>query len=182
MTLPVIKPARADVLKCVARFSELTPVTGGLPDIDLDECKRTFYSVLGFKQPKGAEAFSPFGDAVTPRISHLKAGFGMAYVSAKPGKGVLMHNHDTNETFVVMKGKWKMEWEGERGNDSVVLGALDTISFPIGIQRRFECVEAADGSDEGLMLAVIEGDDPQAEYSPEAKERIESAGVSMAKN
>lgn len=181
MSLPVIKPKRDEVLKCVARFSELKPVSAGLPDMDLDECKRTFYSVLGFQQPKGVEAFSPFGDAVTPRISHLKAGFGMAYVSAKTGRGVLMHNHDTNETFVVMRGRWKMEWEGDSGNDSVVLGPLDTISFPVGIQRRFECVKAAAGSDEGLMLAVIEGDDPQAEYSPDAKRRMESAGVSVTK-
>src|SRR5688500_12957991 len=153
MTLPVRKPKREEVLKCVAPFAKLTPVTGGLPDIELEECRRTFYSVLGFKQPKGEEDFSPFGDAVTPYINHLQPGFGMAYVSARPGKGVLMHNHDSNETFVVMQGKWKMEWEGDKGNEHVILGPLDTISFPVGIQRRFECVEPAPGKEEGIMLA-----------------------------
>jgi quercetin dioxygenase-like cupin family protein len=181
MPLPVKKPSRDEVLKCVAPFSKLKPVTNGLPDMELEECNRTFYSVIGFKQPKGDNAFSPFGDAVVPHINHLQPGFGMSYVSAKPGKGVLMHNHDTNETFVVMKGKWKMEWEGDKGNEHVVLGPYDTVSFPVAIQRRFECVEAPQGEAEGLMLAVIGGNAPIAEFSPEAKERIERAGLSLEK-
>ena len=36
-------------------------------------------------------------------ISHLRAGFGLAFVAAKPGCGVLTHTHDTVETFRVMQ-------------------------------------------------------------------------------
>jgi hypothetical protein len=48
MTIAVIKPERNSVLNCVARYSEVDPVTTGLPDMHLEQCKRTFLSVLGF--------------------------------------------------------------------------------------------------------------------------------------
>jgi hypothetical protein len=118
VSLPTIKPKRAEILKCIARFSELPGVSKGLPDMALDGCHRTFYSVLGFSQPKGEEAFSPFGDAVKPKITHVRSGFGLAYVAAQPGQGVLMHNHDTVESFLVIEGRWKLEWEGDPGDDT----------------------------------------------------------------
>lgn len=180
MPLPVIKPKRDEILRCVAKFKELKGVSEGLPDMSLDECQRTFYSVLGFEQPTGKDENSPFGDAVRPKIGHLAPGFGMAYVEAAPGKGVLMHNHDTNETFLVVHGSWKMEWEGDQGNDEVVLGPLDVISFPVGVQRRFECVTPGEGRSQGLMLAVIEGEKPIAEFSPEARRRMAEGGVAAA--
>ncbi len=104
----------------------------------------------------------------------------MAYVAAAPGKGVLMHNHDTNETFVVVQGTWKLEWEGAEGDEHVLLEPLDVISFPPGMQRRFECVTAGPGRDEGLLLGVIQGDKPVAEYSPAAQQRLAAAGLPTA--
>ena len=177
MKLPTIKPTREEILKCVARFSELPGVSQGLPDMGLPECQRTFYSVLGFSQPKGEEEYSPFGNAVRPKIGHLRPGFGIAYVSAKPGKGVLMHNHDTNETFTVVSGQWKIAWEGDKGVDHVILSPRDFISFPVGVQRRFECVKPEEGKEEGLLLAIIQGESPFAEFSPEAKQKLVDAGL-----
>jgi quercetin dioxygenase-like cupin family protein len=177
MTLPTIKPSRDEVLKCIARFKELPGISKGLPDMTLDGCHRTFYSVLGFSQPKGEEQYSPFGDAVKPRIGHMRPGFGVAYVAAAPGQGVLMHNHDTVECFLVVEGRWKLEWEGDNGDDHVVLEPRDFISFPVGVQRRFECVEPAKGKMEGLLLAVIQGEAPLAEFSPEARQRLVDADL-----
>ncbi len=180
MSLPVSKPTRAQVLKGVARFGDLRPVSTGLPDMAFEDCRRSFYSVLGFEQPTGEAENSPFGSAVVPKIGHLAPGFGMAYVAAAPGKGVLMHNHDTNETFVVVQGTWKLEWEGADGDEHVLLEPLDVISFPPGMQRRFECVTAGPGRDEGLLLGVIQGDKPVAEYSPAAQQRLAAAGLPTA--
>ena len=90
MTIEIIKPQRSEVLKCVARYNELTPVTTGLPDMQLEQCKRTFLSVLGFEQPQGDEQHSPFGNHVSPKISTQRTGFGAAFVRSKPGRGVLM--------------------------------------------------------------------------------------------
>jgi hypothetical protein len=72
-----------------------------------------------------------------------------------------------------------MEWEGDKGADHVVLGPRDVVSFPVGVHRRFECVEEPNGKEEGLLLAVIAGEAPEAEYSAEARRRMEAAGVAL---
>lgn len=177
MSIEVIRPKKEDVLKCVARFDDLSAVDGGLPDQKVEGNYRTFRNAIGFQQPEGSETYSPVGDVAKPLISHLKPGFGMAYVSAVPGQGVMMHTHDTNETFVVTEGTWMFEWEGDNGNDHVILDEKDIVSFPPGIQRRFECKAAREGAKEGVILGVIGGDEPGAEFSPESVEIMKAAGT-----
>lgn len=177
MPIPVRKPKKEEILKCVARFDEIETADGGLPDQEVDGYRRTFRNALGFEQPGGEDVYSPIGDQAKPKISHLKAGFGIGYVTADPGQGVMMHNHDTNETFVVMEGTWKFEWEGDQGDDHVILGEKDVVSFPPGIQRRFECVSAREGESRGTIMAVVGGDTPGVEWSPEAIERMKAEGV-----
>ena len=177
MTIPVHKPTREEMLACVARFDEVPHTDGGLPDAAVEGYHRTFYNVLGFQQPEGAETYSPIGDEAKPHIGHLTPGFGIAYVAARPGQGVMKHTHDTNETFVVMAGTWTLRWEGDQGDDEVVLGPRDVISFPPGIQRQFICKTAAEGEQKGLLLGVIGGDTPGAEYSPESVKRLQQEGL-----
>ncbi|MBL8386068.1 MAG: cupin domain-containing protein [Burkholderiales bacterium] len=177
MSITVIQPSRAEMQRCVARFSDLTRCSTGLPDMQLPECERTFLNVLGFSQPKGEGQYSPFGDMAPAAVSHLRAGFGLAFVAAKPGCGVLMHTHDTVETFVVMHGTWKLEWELDSGTEAVTLAPLDFIACPIGVQRRFECIEAGAGRAEGLLLGIIGGDAPAAEISPQGIARLVAAGI-----
>src|SRR6185312_12477217 len=160
MAVTVRKAVRGEMLGGVARVREFKGVSEGLPDMAMPECRRTFYNVLGFAMPEREETYSPFGELAKPRIGHMRPGFGLAFVAAAPGKGVLMHAHDTNETFIVIEGHWKLEWEGDRGTDHVILGPKDVVSFPIGVHRRFECVETPAGKSEGLLLAVIAGEAP----------------------
>jgi quercetin dioxygenase-like cupin family protein len=177
MAINVIQPSRNEMAKCVARFSELIPCKTGVVDMQLlPESDRTFLNVLGFSQPKGEGQFSPFGDLAPAAVTHLRAGFGMAFIGAKPGCGVLMHVHDTVETFMVMHGKWKVEWELDSGTEGVTLEPLDFIACPVGLQRRFECVDAGPGRQEGLLLGVIGGDAPAVEISPEGIQRLIDAG------
>ena len=69
----------------------------------------------------------------------ISEGFSLGYCRAKPGKGPMMHNHDTNETFIPMTGVWHCSWENEKGEVELVdLNPLDVISFPPGAIRRFE--------------------------------------------
>ena len=177
MSIKVTRPKKADVLKCVARFGDLSSTGRGLPDQEVEGFYRTFRNVVGFEAPEGEETFSPLGDDAKPHIAHLKPGFGLGYVSAYPGQGVMMHTHDTNETFVVIEGTWMFEWEGDEGDDHVVLTEKDVVSFPPGIQRRFECQSAREKNQEGIIMGVIGGDMPGAEYSPEAVERMKEEGV-----
>ena len=177
MNIPVFRPRKEDVLKCVARFDDIEPTDGGLPDQKVDGFYRTFRNALGFAQPSGKDVYSPIGDEAKPKISHLQAGFGIGYVTADPGQGVMMHNHDTNETFVVVEGSWKFEWEGDEGDDHVILNEKDVVSFPSGIQRRFECVSARPGETRGTIMAIVGGDTPGVEWSPESIERLKAEGA-----
>lgn len=179
MHIDVIKPPREEVEKCIARFKDLKGTSNGLPDMAVDGYHRTFYSVLGFAPPKGDAEFSPFGDAVRPKVGHLQTGFGLAFVKCKVGQGVLMHTHDTYETFMIMDGKWKMQWEGDKGVETTFLEPLDFIAFPIGVQRRFECSEAPPGKEEGTLLGIIAGEKPAAVYSPESVEILAKHGIKV---
>ena len=40
----------------------------------------------------------------------ISEGFNLGYCEALPGKGPMMHNHDTNETFICMTGRWRASW------------------------------------------------------------------------
>ena len=73
---------------------------------------------------------------------------------------MMMHNHDTNETFIAMTGRWRASWEGQNGGvEHVDLDPLDVVSFPPGLIRRFENVTAGDPNAEHILMFVI-GLDP----------------------
>jgi len=55
-TLPRFGISRADMMRRVARFSELKGSDGGLPDSKAPQCERTLYNVIGFQPPKDARA------------------------------------------------------------------------------------------------------------------------------
>ncbi|MGE3345166.1 MAG: cupin domain-containing protein [Vicinamibacterales bacterium] len=175
MTLEIHKPERSEMLAGLARFSELTRCSTGLPDMGLPEGERTFLNVLGFEQPEGG--YSPFGSEARARIRHIKTGFGLSFIAARPGKGVLMHAHDTVETFMCIKGSWRIDWEGAQGLESLVLEPLDFIACPVGVNRRFECVSPGPGESEALLLGIIQGESPRGVYSAESMQRMAEAGT-----
>jgi len=168
-TLPKFGISRTEMMKRVARFRDLRGSDGGLPDSKMPGCERTLYNVIGFQPPKGE------GDAVTSPVggnaSRLAAisiseGFNLGYCRAKPGKGPMMHNHDTNETFIPMTGKWRCSWENEKGEiEFVDLEPLDVISFPPGAIRRFQNVTEGAPDKESILMFVIGGDAPRAEFT-----------------
>ena len=169
--------SRDDMMKRVARFGRLKGSDGGLPDSPLPECKRKLYAVIGFQPPKSAEASvtSPVGDYASsmPAIP-IAEGFNLGYCKAKPGKGPLMHNHDTNETFIAMTGRWRCEWNEGSARQSVDLDPYDVISFPVGVARRFMNVTYSEPRKEHLLMFIIGGNEPQAEFTPLAMQRCEA--------
>lgn len=180
MVLPIVRVDREDMAKRVARFADLEGFDGGLPDSHYPGCERTLYNVLGFQQPEGAgSVVSPVG-ADAARRAGIKAreGFNIGYAVCAPGKGPLMHNHDTCETFIPMSGQWRIEWELDGEVEAVELGPLDTIAVPPGVNRRFENVTtgAADGETH-VLLGIITGDNPGAEFSQGAIAKLREAGL-----
>ena len=117
-TLPRRGIPRRQMMKRVARFSRLKGFDGGLPDSNHPDCRRTLYNVIGFQPPKVERAGkqSPVGEKAA-RMAAIKIseGFNLGYCRALPGKGPMLHNHDTNETFIAMTGTWRASWENEKG-------------------------------------------------------------------
>jgi hypothetical protein len=180
-TLPRSGVSRADMMKRVARFVELKGSNGGLPDSRMKGCIRTLYNVIGFQPPKnaGGAVTSPVGDDAS-RLAAIKIseGFNLGYCRAKPGNGPMMHNHDTNETFIPMTGTWRCSWENEQGTvDYVDLGPLDVVSFPPGVARRFENITQGDPNQESILMFVIGGDGPRAEFTDQAMDELVTAGA-----
>ena len=168
--------SRGEMMKRVARFKDLKGSDGGLPDSPLPECRRKLYAVIGFQPPMSdSEAVtSPVGQdaSAMPAIS-IAEGFNLGYCKARPGKGPLMHNHDTNETFIAMTGKWRCEWNEGSAMESVDLNPLDVISFPTGVARRFMNVTYEEPNREHVLMFIIGGNQPQAEFTPAAMKRCE---------
>ncbi len=180
-TLPRCGVSRTNMLKRVARFSELKGSDGGLPDSRMKGCIRTLYNVIGFQPPKdaGGALTSPVGDNAS-RLAAIKIseGFNLGYCRAKPGNGPMMHNHDTNETFIPMTGTWRCSWENEEGAvEHVDLGPLDVVSFPPGVARRFENITNGDANEESILMFVIGGDSPKAEFTDQAMGELAAAGA-----
>ena len=168
---------REEMMKRVARFRKLKGSDGGLPDSPLPECRRKLYAVIGFQPPNtnSEAATSPVGaDASAMPAISIAEGFNLGYCKAKPGRGPLMHNHDTNETFIAMTGRWRCEWNEGDAMQSVDLDPYDVISFPTGVARRFMNVTYDQPQKEHLLMFIIGGDQPQAEFTPLAMQRCEA--------
>jgi len=180
-TLPRKGISRKEMLKRVARFKQLKGSDGGLPDSKMPGSERTLYNVIGFQPPRierGGKQ-SPVGlDAARMAAFKISEGFNLAYCRAKPGKGPMLHNHDTNETFISMTGTWRASWLNGKGKlEHVDLKPLDLISFPPGVIRRFQNVTRGPKNKDSILMVVIAGDTPSSEFTVESMSEIERAGV-----
>ena len=162
-----------EMMKRVARFRSLKGSDGGLPDSKLPECRRKLYAVIGFQPPETGNSPVGANASTMPAIS-IAEGFNLGYCKAKPGKGPLMHNHDTNETFIALTGRWRAEWNEGDAMQYVDLDPYDVISFPVGVARRFMNVTYGEPNREHLLMFIIGGDQPQAEFTPAALQRCEA--------
>jgi mannose-6-phosphate isomerase-like protein (cupin superfamily) len=179
--LPITYWSRADMLKRVARFDQLRGSDGGLPDSQYPASIRMLYNVIGFQPPmdEGGAVSSPVGaEAARMAAIQISEGFNLGFCRCKPGKGPLMHNHDTNETFMALTGVWRASWESSPGKvESVDLNPYDVVSFPPGVPRRFENVTSGDPNADSLLLFVIAGNAPKAEFTAGALKLLADAGL-----
>ena len=180
-TLPRRGISRRGMMKRVARFSKLKGFDGGLPDSKMPGCERVLYNVIGFQPPKVERAGkqSPVGEMAS-RLAAIKIseGFNLGYCRALPGKGPMLHNHDTNETFIAMTGTWRASWQNEKGRlEHVDLKPLDVISFPPGASRRFMNVTRGPKNKHSILMFVIGGNAPSAEFTSESMDELERKGV-----
>lgn len=131
-------PSVAEMEERVARFRQLRP-TADYIDSAIPGCERTTLRVLG--QQPGAPLAAE--------------GFHMSIVHCEPGKSAPLHNHLTQEVFLVLTGRWEVFW-GPRGDRKLLLEQWDTVSIPPGVSRGFRNV-----SDEpAYLLGMASGKDP----------------------
>lgn len=182
--IPTIRVTREEMRKRVALFKDRNGYDGGLPDSRHPSAIRKLYNVIGFQPPAKADGtvvVSPVGDhAAEAAQIKIREGFNLGFCEAAPGKGPMMHNHDTNETFMPMTGKWRCSWEVDGKVEAFELGQFDVISFPAGVQRRFENITFDEPGKTHFLLFVIGGDAPEAEFSPEAHARLIAEGFMTA--
>ena len=183
-TLPPVRVwTRDEMMKRIAFFKDLKGSKTGLPDSHLPECERELINVIGFKPPssEGEAITSPVGGDASRRAAiEINEGFNLGYARCKPGCGPLMHNHDTNETFIPMTGRWRCAWNEGDDYQYVDVGPLDVVSFPPGVARRFQNVTFDEPDKEHILMFVIGGDAPQAEFTPEAVKHIETSPPAAA--
>ena len=180
MKIKSISVSRSKMKKRVARFADLRGFDGGLPDSRHPDAIRTLYNVIGFQPPEDTNkaTTSPVGDHASEASAiKISEGFNLGYCHAKPGKGPMMHNHDTNETFIPMTGRWRCSWEVDDKVESFDLGPYDAISFPAGVSRRFENVTFDEPDEEKLLMFIIGGNQPQAEFTDEAMDELLERGL-----
>ena len=167
MAMPEIRVTREEMRKRVAYFKDLKGFDGGLPDSRYPSAVRKLYNAIGFQPPSGksgGEAVSPVGaQAAENSAIPISEGFNLGFCEARPGNGPMMHNHDTNETFIAIKGTWRVIW-GLHEEHSVELGELDVCSVPPFTPRRFINLTPGEGRKEGLLMAVQPGNVAQCEF------------------
>lgn len=140
----------------VARFKTLKYPPDRYPDSQLPGHERRNYLVVG-------HGLIVEGGKDPMSAIPIDEGFQMSYVEAKPGNGPMLHNHDTNETFIAIKGRWRVIW-GVDEEDHVDLDPLDVCAVPPFVPRRFINLEPAAGSDVGLLMTIQPGNTPRTEF------------------
>ena len=142
--MPELRPwTRQEMMKRVAFFKDLKGSKGGLPDSDLPECERELINVIGFQPPKEeSAAVSPVG-AESSRNSAIpiSEGFNLGFARAKPGCGPLTHNHNTNETFMPITGRWRVACGRTRRRADCDKGAARAAAPQPPIAAQLRCGE-----------------------------------------
>jgi mannose-6-phosphate isomerase-like protein (cupin superfamily) len=139
-----------EMQKRIARFEELQEwnvMRGNEMPVevrDLVYARKLVSAVV----PEGIEG--PFDN---PTAIHGVDNFSLTYAMCPPGQGPGLHAHcRTTETFTCIQGTFRVLW-GDRGEHSVDLDRLDSISIPPGVVREFRNI----GDGEGILQVLITG-------------------------
>jgi quercetin dioxygenase-like cupin family protein len=139
-------PTVEEVLKTrVARRKDLVPYPESFIDTVVPRYQRNLYSIIGQ---------SVFEDPAMQPAINIRHPFSFSMIEVDAGKGAGLHAHSTEEVFMPIDGKLAVFW-GDKGENEVVLGPLDTITVPIGVMRGFR-----NDDDKTIhVIAIVGGDD-----------------------
>jgi mannose-6-phosphate isomerase-like protein (cupin superfamily) len=129
----------------VARRKDLKAYPKSFVDTVIPRYERNLYSIIGksvFEDP-----------AMKPAIT-IPHPFSFSLIEVPAGNGAGLHSHTTEEVFMPVDGKLAVFW-GDKGENEIVLGPLDTVTVPIGAMRGFRNVDKKTIQ----VLAIVGGDD-----------------------
>jgi quercetin dioxygenase-like cupin family protein len=139
--------SREEMLKRVARFSELRPDPGAFPDLKEQNAQQTTREVKYVISP---------GALGGPAPVTLPHNFHVSISTLSRGVRPTVHSHPYNEVFMPLNARFRVYW-GETLEESLELAPLDMISVPAGVFRTFENLD----EHAGHMMAIFDhGGDP----------------------
>ena len=162
----------ADLHRRIVRYGELVPCRSAFIDAHTPGSDRK-------------ENFTIIGAGVSESPDqhvHIREtpGFNIGAAGQPPKCRNSLHLHRTAEVFFVLRGRWRFFW-GRRGDaGEVVLEEGDIFDIPTGVFRGFENV----GSDYGMLMAVLGGDDAGGGvvWAPEVLEEARDHGLVLGEN
>lgn len=157
---------KAEMLKRVARFTELHSSSRAFVDMLIPGHEREIYNIIG----RGVTEDT----TLKPAIQEAE-GFNMTLNKVGPGKGGALHSHTTVEVFMPLSGKWSVYW-GDNGEEEVILDQWDVISVPPGVMRGFRNV----GTEDSYLLAVLSGTDAgHVTWDQRVLDRAKETGIGL---
>jgi uncharacterized RmlC-like cupin family protein len=149
--MKTIQVTPAEMERRIARFGETKPQSGYYADSGIPKeayelmTAKTLYLMMAPPTQGGPMAAKPAIAGPT--------GMSLIIAECPPGDRPLLHAHfHTNETFMVLKGKFRIRW-GDHGEHEVFLNPFDTIAVPPGVCRDFTNVT----DETAYLLAIITG-------------------------
>ncbi|HEX2827043.1 MAG TPA: hypothetical protein VHP37_11900 [Burkholderiales bacterium] len=155
-TMPIKELSADEMSERVARFKTLKYPPDRYPDSQLPGHLRKNFLVIG-------HGLIVEGGKDPMSAIPVDEGFQMSYVEAEPGNGPMLHNHDTNETFIAIRGRWRVIW-GLKEEHHVDLDPLDVCAVPPYVPRRFINLERGAGGEPGLLMTIQPGNTPRTEF------------------
>ena len=151
----------------ITRFKDLEPQSGYDSPVDAWRpdgplTARPVYVLLGPPKPGAVTAAQP--------VVAVDKGMSLTIVECPPGgMPVLPTFLHTRETFVCLKGRFRVRW-GEHGEQETFLDAFDMIALPPSVCRSF--VNVTDESAFLLVMLAGQTGERAKEYSPRARAEL----------
>jgi len=137
----------ADLTDRIVRYGELQPCRTAFIDAHTPGSnQKENFTIIGGGVSEAADQH------VHINIPH---GFNIGAAGQPPNCRNSLHSHRTAEVFFVLSGRWRFFWGRWGDAGEVVLEEGDIFNIPTGIFRGFENI----GSDYGMIMAVLGGDD-----------------------
>ena len=161
-----VQVSKEEMLKRVARFTELKPSPQAFVDSRIPGHEREIFNVIG----RGVTEDASLAPAITDARD-----FNVTFVHAGPEKGAALHAHPTVEVFIALSGRWAAYW-GDHGENEIVLDQWDTISVPPGVMRGFRNA----GNEDAYLMAILGGSDAgKVAWAPAVLERAKQTGLEL---